>query len=156
MAEKSDIKMTELIPISEELIAPCGMNCAICSNYLAYINNLNRSQCAGCRPSNKKCSYLFDKCSGINSNLEGNTIAPFCFECNQYPCKQINRMDDRYRNNYKMSVKDNLEYINKNGIDIFIKEQYREHHCLKCGGLISIHNRKCFKCDTITRLVEIK
>ena len=53
-----------------------------------------------------------------------------------------------------MSVKDNLEYIKKMGIDKFIKEQYKKYRCSKCGGLISIHNRKCFKCDTITRLVE--
>ena len=26
--------------------------------------------------------------------------------------------------------------------------------CLECGGLISVHNGKCFQCDTITRLVE--
>lgn len=146
--------MKEIIPIPEELIAPCGMNCTICSNYLAYVNNLNRSQCAGCRPSNKKCTYLFEKCSGINHALEGNATAKYCFECSQYPCKQINRMNSRYCKNYKISVKDNIEYINKNGIDKFIKEEYRQHHCKKCGGLISVHNRKCFKCDTITRLVE--
>ena len=63
-------------------------------------------------------------------------------------------MDGRYRNNYEMSVKDNLECINKMGVDKFSREQYEEYHCSKCGGLISIHNRKCFKCDTITRLVE--
>ena len=141
-------------PSPEELIAPCGMNCAICSRYLSYVNNLKRSQCTGCRPGNKKCTYLFGKCSGINSALKGNGTAGFCFECDKYPCKQINRMDDRYRNNYKMSVKDNLEYINKMGIGKFIKEQYRKYRCSKCGGLISIHNRKCFNCDTITRLVE--
>ena len=64
-------------------------------------------------------------------------------------------MDDRYRNNYKMSVKDNLEYIENMGIEKFIKEQYKINRCSKCGGLISIHNRKCFKCDAVTRLVEI-
>ena len=53
-----------------------------------------------------------------------------------------------------MSVKENLETIKNNGIGKFIKEQYKKYHCSKCGGLISIHNRKCFKCDTITRLVE--
>jgi len=63
-------------------------------------------------------------------------------------------MDDRYKNNYEMSVKDNLECIKKKGVERFAKEQYDEYHCSKCGGLISIHNRKCFKCDTITRLVE--
>jgi len=146
--------MKKTNPSPEELIAPCGMNCAICSRYLSYVNNLKRSQCAGCRPGNKKCSYLFEKCSGINSALQGNSTASFCFECNQYPCKQINRMDDRYRNNYEMSVKDNLECINNIGVEQFTKEQHEKYCCSKCGGLISIHNRKCFKCDTITRLVE--
>ncbi len=140
--------------IEQELIAPCGMNCAICSRYLSYVNNLKRSQCVGCRPGNKKCSYLFEKCSGINCTLKGNATASFCFECDQYPCKQINRMDDRYRINYEMSVKDNWECINKMGVDKFTNEQYEKYHCSKCGGLISIHNRKCFKCDKITRLVE--
>ena len=63
-------------------------------------------------------------------------------------------MDKRYRNGYHMSVMDNLAYIEKNGIDKFINEQTKKHQCSKCGGLISIHNRKCFKCDTITKLVE--
>lgn len=148
--------MKETVPIPEELIAPCGMNCTICSRYLAYVNNLKRSQCKGYRPSNIKCSYLFCKCSEINHILKGNATAKFCFECSQYPCKQINRMDDRYRKNHKMSVMDNLADIEKMGVSRFIKKQYQEHHCPKCGGLISIHNRKCFKCETITKLVEKK
>ncbi len=146
--------MKKIIPIKEELIAPCGMNCAICSNYLAHINNLNKSRCSGCRPDNKKCTYLFEKCSGINNSLEGNVTANFCFECDQYPCKEINRMDKRYRNNYKISVKENLETIKNNGITEFVKDQYQEFHCSKCGGLISIHNKKCFECDPVTKLVE--
>ena len=135
---------------AKELIAPCGMNC---SRYLSHVNNLKRSQCSGCRPGNKKCSYLFEKCTGLNNKLEGNATAGFCFECDQYPCKQINRMDDRYKKEYNMSVRDNLEYIEKKGVGIFITEQYKKYKCLKCGGFISIHNRKCFKCDTITKLV---
>ncbi|MCP4131285.1 MAG: DUF3795 domain-containing protein [bacterium] len=142
-------------PITEELIAPCGMNCAICSRYLSYVNNLKRPQCTGCRPENKKCEYLFKKCTGINNTSEGNSVnTVFCFECHQYPCKQIKRMDDRYRKNYNMSVKENLEHIEQKGIDKFIDAQYKKYCCSKCGGLISIHNRKCFNCDTITRLVE--
>ena len=141
-------------PSLEELIAPCGMNCAICSRYLSYANHLKRSQCPGCRPGNKKCAYLFEKCSGINGAQKGTATASFCLECEQYPCKHINRMDDRYRRNYKMSVKDNLERINKIGLDKFTTEQYQKHLCSKCGALISIHNGKCFKCDTIARLLE--
>ena len=141
-------------PLSESLIAPCGMNCAICSRYLSYVNHLKRSRCAGCRSGDKQCNYLFAKCSGINNASKKNAV--FCFECNQYPCKQIHRMDQRYRNNYKMSVIDNLENIKKGGIDRFVEAQYRKYRCSRCGGLISIHNKKCFRCDTITKLVDQK
>jgi hypothetical protein len=150
------LKMKKPNPSPIELIAPCGMNCAICSRYLSFLNNLKRSSCSGCRPANKKCSYLFQKCAGINRNLKGNATARFCFECGQYPCKQINRMDERYRNNYEMSVKENLECIDKMGVEYFAKKQSDKYRCPKCGCLISIHNRKCFNCDTITRLVDIR
>ena len=53
-----------------------------------------------------------------------------------------------------MSMKDNLEYIKKMGVSKFIKEQYEKYRCSNCGGLISIHNRKCFKCDTIKKIVK--
>jgi hypothetical protein len=139
-------------PISEELIAPCGMNCALCSRYLSHINNLKRSQCIGCRPRNKRCAYLFKNCKGPRSISTGT--AAFCFQCNKYPCKQIDRIDKRYRIGYEMSMKENLEYIRNRGIAKFIEDQYRKYHCPKCFGLISVHNRKCFKCETITRLVE--
>ncbi len=145
-------KIKDTDKISAELIAPCGMNCAICSKYLSYINNLKRSQCVGCRPGKKRCDYLFAKCTGDNTSQNENSV--FCFECSKYPCKQINRMDDRYRKNYRMSVKDNLNQIKKQGISNFTQEQNSKYRCSKCGGLISIHNRKCFNCDTITRLVE--
>ena len=144
--------MKQSYPISEELIAPCGMNCAICSRYLAYVYNLKRSQCIGCRPRNERCAYLFEKCTGVNHASRGT--AAFCFECSCYPCKQINRVDDRYRNNYHMSIKENLEYIKGNGIGKFIEEQYKKYRCARCGSLISIHNGKCFNCGTITKLVD--
>lgn len=146
-------KMNDMNRIPRELIAPCGMNCAICSRYLAFVNGLRRSQCIGCRPGNRTCEYLYAKCTGMNNGISTGSAA-FCFECDQYPCKHINRMDHRYRNNYEMSVKRNLEYIEKMGIERFADEQYKRYRCSRCDGLISIHNSKCFKCDTVTRLVE--
>ena len=140
-------------PISEKLIAPCGMNCAVCSRYLSYVNNMKRSRCIGCRPGNRICTYLFEKCKGVNNGIPtGNAV--FCFECGRYPCEQIIRMEKRYKKNYRMSVKDNLDCIKRKGMHKFVDEQYGKHQCLKCGGLISIHNGKCFKCDPVTRLVE--
>jgi hypothetical protein len=143
--------MAKVHPIAKELIAPCGMNCAVCSRYLAYLNGLKKSQCIGCRPQNEPCTYLFKDCEGPANIAEGN--AGFCYECDAYPCKQIERMDKRYRENYHMSIKENLEFIQEKGIDRFLKEQYRKYRCKKCGGLISVHNRKCFHCEAVTHLV---
>lgn len=47
--------------LSQELIAPCGMNCGICSSYLAYKNNMygkGFTNCTGCRARNKQCAFL--------------------------------------------------------------------------------------------------
>ena len=139
--------------LTKELIAPCGMNCAVCSKYLAFVNNWKGSRCSSCRVRGQRCTYLFAKCSGINNNIV--TInTEFCFECEQYPCKEIKRMDKRYRDNYSVSTKDNLDNIKEQGIDKFREEQYKKHSCTKCGELISVHNRKCFKCEAVTNLVE--
>jgi hypothetical protein len=138
--------------IPEDLIAPCGMNCAICSRYLSYVNNLNKSKCVGCRNKESSCSYLFGKCKGINNNSKGKET--YCFACPLYPCEQIIRMDKRYRINYKISVIENLNCMKTEGIKMLIKQQYKKYKCSKCGGLISIHNKKCFKCEKITKLIE--
>ena len=138
----------------DQLVAPCGLNCCTCSKYLSYTHDLKRSQCRGCRIEDRKCSYLFGKCSGINGSLRGTASARFCFECDQYPCEQINRLDQRYRKSFGVSVKDNLEKIRTSGAAAFMEEQREKYSCSRCGWVISIHNRKCFTCDKITRLVE--
>ena len=148
MREKMEVRNRS----SEELIAPCGMNCAVCSRYLSGLNNLKKSRCPGCRAKKEKCFYLFDKCRGINNDVI-TSDADFCFNCDQYPCRQIKRMDDRYRKNYGMSIKDNLHHIKTEGIETFIEGQYEKYRCTECGGLISIHNGKCFQCETITKLI---
>ena len=53
-----------------------------------------------------------------------------------------------------MSVKDNPGLIQKKEVEQFTMEQHEKYRCSKCGGLISIHNGKCFKCNIIMRLVE--
>lgn len=139
-------------PIPVELVAPCGMNCAICSRYQAYVHGLKKSGCAGCRPGSRTCAYLMGRCAGHPENYHQPDF--FCTACGYYPCKDIVRMDKRYQKNYGMSVMKNLEAIQTKGIVAFIETQYEKHRCTRCGGLISVHNRKCFHCDEVTRLVE--
>ena len=134
--------------IDPVLIAPCGMNCAICSGYLSYSNNLKISKCIGCRPRNKQCAYIKKQCKNGPELLKGEI--DFCYRCPLFPCDRLVKLDKRYRTDYGMSMIENLKFIKKNGIEKFIQSQYRKYRCKKCGGLKSVHNNKCFKCEMVT------
>jgi hypothetical protein len=138
--------------IDKQLIAPCGMNCAICSAYLAYKNNLPkvRGKCKGCRPRNKQCAFLKKRCEDNLKLLKGEI--DFCFECNSFPCYELKRLDNGYKQKYGMSMIENLIEIKNKGIQEFIKKQYKKYKCPRCGGLISVHSKKCFVCEKIESL----
>jgi len=130
------------------MIAPCGMNCALCSSYLAYKNDLkskgiNHSYCKGCRPQNKECSFVKKRCDKIYKNE-----FKYCFICNDFPCKSINQLDIRYKKFYRMSEIENLIYIKTFGIRKFLKQQQDLWGCKKCGELICCHNGICYNCES--------
>jgi hypothetical protein len=134
---------------TEELVAPCSMNCGVCSAYLAYSRKIPRKRgkivhCFGCRPRNKQCAFIKGSCKALGENK-----VEFCFECNDFPCYQLRRIDERYRKNYDASFVENLEDIRKNGIKKFLEKQRERYKCPKCGGVICIHNKKCYDCDKI-------
>ncbi|MDD2891047.1 MAG: DUF3795 domain-containing protein [bacterium] len=133
--------------MKKELIAPCGMNCAVCSAYLALKYDLKsigikRSYCEGCRPRGKKCAFIFKKCKLLMANK-----IQFCYECPDFPCKSLKHLDKRYQTFYRTSFIDNLELIKKKGITNFLKTQQKKWQCPKCGELICCHNGLCFNCD---------
>ncbi len=135
---------------NKELIAPCGMNCGICSSYLAHKNSIPRkvvSNCIGCRARDKQCAFLKKKCRDDLKLLKGEI--EFCFECNYFPCDNLVKLDKSYRVKFGMSMIDNLNEIKKKGIDIFIEKQENKYKCPKCNNLISVHSKKCFVCDKI-------
>ena len=73
--------------MKEELIAPCGMNCSICSGYLALLYNvkdkgLKMPYCTGCRPRNKQCAFLKKSCELLLTNK-----VKYCYECQEFPCE---------------------------------------------------------------------
>lgn len=133
--------------MNNNLIAPCGMNCAVCSRYLAYKNDyrskkINHTYCKGCRPENKNCSIVKKRCKLVSKGE-----VEYCFECNNFPCKSINQLDIRYKKFYRMSEIDNLNFIRDFGISKFLKQQEKRWKCEKCGDLISCHNGICYNCE---------
>ncbi len=130
----------------EELIAPCGMNCGLCSSYLAMRNDLKKkgfgkTYCAGCLPGGKNCHYK------RQCELLTKRIVRFCYECRDFPCRRLNTLDKRYRTFYHMSMIENLEYIKKHGMEMFLKKEMTKWRCPECGGVICCHNGLCYKCQ---------
>jgi hypothetical protein len=135
------------IGINPVLVAPCGMNCALCAGYLALKSNLKSKgirmvNCPGCRPRNKKCAFLKGHCSKLSKGE-----VTFCFECTIFPCDRLRTIDKRYRFRYRMSMIENLNFIKENGVEKFLDNQERTWKCQNCGELISCHNGLCFNCD---------
>jgi len=132
--------------MDEELIAPCGMNCSLCSSYLAMKNDLKRkgfgkTYCAGCLPGSKNCHYKRE-CEPLRKGL-----IRFCHDCANFPCRHLKTLDKRYRTFYHMSMIENLEYIKTYGIGPFLEKESTKWRCSRCGGVICCHNGLCYICD---------
>ena len=131
----------------ENLIAPCGMDCALCVNYQAGRYDLkkkgmNRQYCPGCLPRGKGCLHMGDTCPKL---LVGEVR--FCFMCADFPCKRLRALDKRYRGKYHMSMMENLAFIREHGVHSFLEEQKAKWRCGRCGNEICCHNGLCLSCD---------
>lgn len=134
-----------------EQIAPCGMNCGVCSGYLSLSHAVPRKRgkithCSGCRARKKTCAYLKGHCP----RLAGGQVS-FCYECPKFPCKRLLHLDNRYQTKYGISLIHNLEEIRDTGISAFVENQTDRFLCQKCrADVVCIHNKKCFRCDKIS------
>jgi len=129
--------------MKDQLIAPCGMNCRLCSSY-----QKEKDRCKGCRNeadilyrTKGSSSCIIKNCPVIKSNKSG-----FCFECDKYPCKRLEQLDKRYRTKYHMSMIENLENIRKNGMDAFLQDEKKRWTCRECGSIVCVHKHACPKC----------
>jgi hypothetical protein len=132
---------------SEELIAPCGMNCALCSGYLANKYNIKEKgikmpYCTGCRPRDKICAFLKKSCK-----LLLDKKIKYCYECGKFSCDGLKTIDKRYRERYRMSMIDNLNFIREKGIGKFLLSERKKWQCPGCGEFICCHNGLCFRCN---------
>ncbi|MGD0795065.1 MAG: DUF3795 domain-containing protein [Dehalococcoidales bacterium] len=135
--------------MEEVLIAPCGMNCAVCAGYLALKNDVKSkglgrvyvAYCAGCRPRGKNCAFLKKRCDRLM-----NGTVKYCYECTDYPCRRLKHIDKRYRTLFHMSMIENLETIKSDGVQKLLERETEKWKCPECGGVISCHNGICFSC----------
>ncbi|KYK23775.1 hypothetical protein AYK21_06390 [Thermoplasmatales archaeon SG8-52-2] len=128
------------------------MNCRICLGYFGYLasGKKRKMKCIGCKPRDKSCAFLKKFCKKLTKK-EIN----YCFECADFPCKHLEKLDSGYRRRYNMSMIENLEYIRDDGIDKFLKRQEEKYKCSECGGVICVHNGKCYSCGKQIKISEI-
>lgn len=123
------------------LIAPCGMNCAIC-----YAHLREKNKCQGCRFLESNIPISIQRCKIRNCVKIINETVRFCFECTDFPCKNLRHLDKRYRIKYDMSEISNLYFIKNYGIRSFLETEILKWSCSKCGGTINVHKKICSVC----------
>ena len=132
--------------MENDLAAPCGVYCGACRQYLLRKQDLENKRghirgCKGCRPRNKMCAGIKRDCQALTiKELE------FCFECVNFPCYNLTRLDTKYRDKYSTSIINNLLRIQEIGVEKWLKEQQKLYTCNECGGEICVHNAACYVC----------
>ena len=126
--------------IDTSMFTPCGMNCLVC-----YKRCYHKKPCAGCLNSDKGKPGHCRKCK-IKECIRSKELS-YCFECSEYPCKQIKNLEKSYNKRYQASLMENSEAVRQLGLKIFMEEQKEKSTCPKCGGIISIHDRECSECQ---------
>jgi hypothetical protein len=130
--------MNKEIIFDSELIAPCGMNCGICVRHFGYLKNGEKTKkCPGCIVRGKGCGLFRKYCKRIDKKE-----VRFCYECNEFPCQVLNKLDKKYRTKYGMSIVDNLKEIKNKGMTNFLKNQEQKFVCKE--GIICVHNQKIY------------
>ena len=122
------------------MFAPCGMNCKVC-----YKHCYHKKPCAGCLKSDMGKPEYCRKCR-IKECVRLRGFS-YCFECSDYPCKQIKSLEKSYNNRYQASLVENSRMVQKQGLEQFMEQQKAKYTCPACGGIISIHDKECSECQ---------
>ncbi|MGA1820074.1 MAG: DUF3795 domain-containing protein [Thermoplasmatota archaeon] len=128
--------------VDPSLIAPCGLNCGTCRFHLK-----EKKPCPGCRTGDFDRPKTRFQCAIRNCETLKNNVSGFCYDCNEFPCRDLSRLAKRYRTKYHADVLENLRYIKETGLDRFMEDERRKWTCIKCQGTICVHTGLCSVCN---------
>ncbi|KAF0142936.1 MAG: hypothetical protein FD122_202 [Stygiobacter sp.] len=137
--------------IKSSSIAQCGMNYGLC-----YAFQRKKNKCPGCRQLSAGMPVSIERCKIRTCGFFTNANAKFCYQCTEFPCKNLKHLDKRYRTKYGMSMIGNLSNIKAVGIRKFISSEQTKWTCKSCGDLLCVHKPNCLKCGIINAHPAIK
>lgn len=129
--------MKSLPRMSRDLVAPCGMNCNLCS----WVLDPTKPGCPGCRPRGRGCVHK----KGLCRKLARQEI-DFCYKCADFPCLNLLAIEARYTRTHNYSFLENLRFIRSRGLPAFLRRETKRYTCPACGGLLTVHADKCPRC----------
>ena len=120
-----------------EMVAPCGMNCNLCS----WVLDPGKPGCVGCRPRGRGCVHK----KGLCPKLAKSGIK-FCYQCGRFPCTSLLLIEKRYVKTHNYSFVENLSFIRRRGLPAFLRREAKRYSCPSCGSLLPVHSDICPHC----------
>ncbi len=130
--------------IQADMIAPCGLDCALCAGHLR-----GDKPCMGCNgPDEAKPDFCRIGCAIVHCEKRKALPDGFCDGCGDYPCADVMEKEIRYSNAYPMveTPIGNLAYIRQHGMEPFLAQEQARWACPGCGGVICVHDGVCAGC----------
>ncbi|PVX24024.1 MAG: hypothetical protein CW716_10925 [Candidatus Bathyarchaeum sp.] len=127
-------------------IAQCGINCKTCIDFFGYTmagTKRKHGCCSGCRTRNSSCAFIKQKCKRVKAKEH----VDYCFECSDFPCEALTKLDQTYRKKYDMSLIENLNNMKAVGMDKYLESEEQKWKCSVCGGVVCVHTKKCYACN---------
>ena len=139
-------KTGQTTSISSMMIAPCGMNCALCIGHIR-----DKKPCSGCLGDDLHKPYHCVICKIKHCEELKDQKQKYCYVCRKYPCVRLRQLDKRYRTRYGMSMIENLDYLRDNGVKKFIIHEKKRWKCKECGGIVCVHREDCINCGHVRK-----
>lgn len=139
--ETNEVTMERYMLMNENSIAPCGINCSLCSGF-----QRKKDPCSGCNGTGYKPTY----CQGciIKHCMEpSRKSTAFCMKCLKYPCRRLKDIEKRYRTKYGVKIFENMQRIKDEGMNGFLAKEEKKWKCRKCGEILCMHKSVCKTCN---------
>lgn len=124
------------------MFAPCGMNCMLCYKHCYTV----KKPCPGCLTSDQAGKPEHCRKCKIKDCVNSKGLS-YCYECPEYPCRQIKYLEKSYNTRYNTSLVENCKFVKSKGLVKFMEHQKQKYTCPTCGGVISIHDGECSECQ---------